>query len=100
MEPLKQDTLFSKCQEKLPQPARYLCREWEFIGAATAEQTQCCHNQAKAGLHFAFGALAVASHFIPAFSQATDGVRSRSFLRNPERTRLQLVLHRGLALCE
>ena len=68
MEPLKQDTLFSKCQEKLPQPARYLCREWEFIGAATAEQTQCCHNQAKAGLHFAFGALAVASHFIPAFS--------------------------------
>jgi hypothetical protein len=70
LEPLKQDTLFSKCQEKLPQPARYLRREWEFIGAATAEQTQCCHNQAKAGLHFAFGALAGASHFIPAFSQA------------------------------
>jgi hypothetical protein len=41
----------------------------EFIGAATAEQTQC-HNQAKAGLHFTFGALAVASHVIPAFSQA------------------------------
>jgi hypothetical protein len=39
----------------------------EFIGAATAEQT---HNQAKAGLHFTLGALAVASHVIPAFSQA------------------------------
>jgi len=28
------------------------------------------HNQANAGLHFTFGALAVASQFIPAFSQA------------------------------
>ena len=29
VEPLKQDTLLSKCQAKFRQPARYLCREWD-----------------------------------------------------------------------
>jgi uncharacterized membrane protein len=42
---------------------------WEFIAAATASQLSAA-TRAKAGLHFTFGALAVASHFIPAFSQA------------------------------
>src|SRR5680860_515360 len=84
MEPLKQDTLLSKCQEKFRQPARYLCREWDGSLSAPRRLSKpsAAYNQAKAGLHFTFGALAVASHFIPAFLTGRLTFGSRCGERN------------------